>query len=105
MNFKIFEKNIGSKMIQWMQDLWSYPRSLTGHGTRATLEYLKNINPDLTIHSFKSGTKVFDWIIPDEWNIYDAYIEHETGKKFAQLSSSLLSGLSPGGTHFKILVM
>ncbi len=90
MNFKIFEKNIGSKMIQWMQDLWSYPRSLTGHGTRATLEYLKNINPDLTIHSFKSGTKVFDWIIPDEWNIYDAYIEHETGKKFAQLSDNNL---------------
>jgi len=67
---------VGEQMIEWMKDMWSYPRSLTGHGTRQTLEYLKNINPDLHIHSYKSGTKVFDWEIPDEWNIYDAYIEH-----------------------------
>ena len=61
----------GNQMIRWMRDLWDYPRSLTGHGTRQTLEYLKNLNPDLNIHSYKSGTKVFDWEIPDEWNIYD----------------------------------
>ncbi len=80
----------GKQMIRWMKDLWSYPRSLTGHGTRDTLEYLKNINPELNIHSFKSGTKVFDWNIPDEWNIYDAYIEHESGERFAELSSNNL---------------
>jgi aminopeptidase-like protein len=76
----------GKQMIAWMKDMWNYPRSLTGHGTRRTLEYLKNINPDLCIHSFKSYTKVFDWEIPDEWNIYDAYIEHESGKRFAEFS-------------------
>lgn len=80
----------GKKMISWMKDLWSYPRSITGHGTRATLEYLKNINQDLIIYSFKSGEKVFDWTIPDEWNIYDAYMEHESGKIFAEFSRSNL---------------
>jgi aminopeptidase-like protein len=84
------EKNNGSEMISWMRDIWSYPRSLTGHGTRKTLKYLKNINPDLNIYSFNSGERVFDWEIPDEWNIYDAYIEHESGKKFAEFKNNNL---------------
>jgi aminopeptidase-like protein len=80
----------GKQMIKWMKDMWDYPRSLTGHGTRKTLEYLKNINQDLNIYSFRSGLKVFDWEIPDEWNIHDAYIEHESGKKFAEFSKNNL---------------
>jgi len=80
----------GVQMIQWMRDLWSYPRSLTGHGTLDTLKYLKGINKDLNIFSFKSGTNVFDWSIPDEWNIYNAYIEHESGQRFAEFSESNL---------------
>ena len=82
---------INSKtMIVWMKDLWDFPRSLTGSGTRMTLEYIKGIVSDLNIHSFKSGTKVFDWEIPDEWNIHDAYIEHESGKRFAEFSKNNL---------------
>ncbi len=80
----------GKKMIQWMHDLWNYPRSITGHGTHSTLKYLKSINPDLCIHSFKTGRKVFDWVIPDEWNIYDAYIEHESGQRFAEFTKNNL---------------
>jgi aminopeptidase-like protein len=80
----------GNPMINWMKDMWNYPRSLTGHGTRSTLKYLKNINPELNIHSYKSNEKVFDWEIPDEWNIYDAYIEHESGKRFAEFSKNNL---------------
>jgi aminopeptidase-like protein len=80
----------GKIMIAWMKDMWHYPRSLTGYGTRKTLEYLKNINPDLNFHSFKSGSKVFDWSVPDEWNIYDAYIEHESGQRFAEFSKNNL---------------
>jgi aminopeptidase-like protein len=77
-------------MIKWMKDMWGLPRSLTGHGTLKTLEYLKNINSELNIHSYKSGTKVFDWEVPDEWNIYDSYIEHESGKRFAEFSKNNL---------------
>jgi len=80
----------GNQMIKWMKDLWYYPRSITGHGTRKTLEYLQKINKDLKINSFKSGTKVFDWVIPDEWNVFDTFIEHESGKRFAKLSKNNL---------------
>ena len=48
------------------------------------------INSDLKILSFKSGKKVFDWIIPNEWNIKDSYIEHELGQKYAEFSKSNL---------------
>ena len=82
--------NEGMQMIGWMKDLWHYPRSLTGHGTKETLKYLNNINQDLNIYPIKSGKKVFDWVIPDEWNIYDAYIEHESGKRFAEFSKNNL---------------
>jgi len=82
--------NKGKQMIKWMKDMWYYPRSLTGHGTRQTLDYLRNLNDDLNVYSIKTGTKIFDWEVPDEWNIYDAYIQHESGKKFAEFSESNL---------------
>ena len=71
-------------MIKWMKDLWIFPRSLTGHGNKKTLEYLKKINPKLKIYFSKSGKKVYDWVIPDEWNINDGYIKHSSGRKFAE---------------------
>ena len=38
----IIRNTDGRQMLRWMEDLWDYPRSITGHGTRSTLEYLKN---------------------------------------------------------------
>ena len=95
----------GTEMITWMKDMWSYPRSLTGHGTRKTLKYLQNINSELkfNIHSFKTGTKVFDWEVPSEWNIYDAYIEHETGKRFAEFSKNNLHVLGYSNPCDKVI--
>ena len=75
--------NPGNEMLGWAKALWKLPRSLTGHGTVETLNYLKFINPDLRIKARKTGEAVFDWTIPDEWNIYDAYLLHEDGEKFA----------------------
>ena len=77
-------------MIKWMKDLWNFPRSLTGYGNKQTLDYLKKINPDLNIHFTKSRKKVYDWIIPDEWNIYDGFIKHSSGKKFADFKRNNL---------------
>ena len=81
---------MSQEMISWMKDLWPLPRSLTGQGTLDTLNYLKGLNKELEITSFKSGKKVFDWTIPDEWNIEDAYIEHESGERFAEFKSNNL---------------
>ncbi len=77
-------------MIKWARELFPLCRSITGNGTRKTLNYFKKINPEFKILNFKSGTKIFDWKIPLEWNIRDAYIEHESGKKFAEFSKSNL---------------
>ena len=77
--------NIDKHMYNWASDLFPINRSITGKGVRDTLKYIKNILPDLKIHEIKSGTKIFDWEIPDEWNIDEAYIEDENGKKIVDL--------------------
>ena len=56
------------------KDLYPLTRSLTGQGVKKTLNIIQNEFPKLKIKKFKSGTKVFDWKIPEEWNVVDAYI-------------------------------
>ena len=73
---------INYPMLKWAKSLFPLCRSLTGKGTQQTLRFFKNINKEFKILKFKSGTKVFDWKIPLEWNIRDGYIQHESKKKF-----------------------
>ena len=70
-------------MLKWAKELFPFCRSITGNGTRKTLQYFKKLNPEFRKIEFKTGQKVFDWVIPKEWNIKDAYIQHVSGKKFA----------------------
>ena len=56
------------------KDLYPITRSLTGEGVKQTLKIIQKEFPELKIKKFKSGEKVFDWRIPDEWNVNDAYI-------------------------------
>ncbi len=56
-------------------------RSLTGIGVKKTLAVIKKEFPKLKIKKIKSGTKVFDWKVPPEWNIRDAYVLDPLGKK------------------------
>ena len=60
--------------------LWPICRSITGKGLRESFEILKEIIP-LNIHEIPTGTKTFDWTIPKEWNINDAYIVSPDGNK------------------------
>ena len=74
-------------LLKFCEDLYKIPRSLTGKGVVKTLEYIKEIIP-LEIKQVKSGTKVFDWTVPPEWNIRDGYvIEVSTGKKVIDFKS------------------
>ena len=74
-----------------LKDLFYLNRSITGKDTLKTLNYFKKINNEFKIIKFKSGTKVFDWQIPLEWNVNDAYIEHvKTKKKFAEFKKNNL---------------
>ena len=72
------------QMLKWAKDLFSICRSITGDGTRMTLSYFEKINPEFRRLKFKTGQTVFDWEIPKEWNIKDAYLEHESGKRYAE---------------------
>jgi len=77
-------------LIKICQDLYKIPRSLTGGGVRETLKYLQKIIP-IKIKEVRSGTKVFDWVVPSEWNIKSAYIiEKETGKKIVDFENHRL---------------
>ena len=80
-------------------------RSLTGKGNYKTLKILKTINKDLKILSFKSGKKVFDWKIPLEWNIKDAWIKDFNNKKVLDFKNNFLSIVSYSNKINKFLTL
>ena len=61
-------------LIKLGKKLWPLNRSLTGRDNKKTLLILKKEIPSLKIKYFKSGKKIFDWKIPSEWNVKDAYV-------------------------------
>ena len=68
-------------LLNFCKDLYEVPRSLSGKGVIQTLNYIKKIIP-FEIKKVNSGSKVFDWVVPPEWNINDAYvIDIKTNKK------------------------
>ena len=71
-------------MLKWAKDLFPIHRSITGEGTRKTLSYFEKINPEFKRLKYKTGQKIFDWVVPEEWNIKNSCIEHESGKRFAE---------------------
>ena len=66
--------SLGQKMYSLAEELFPICRSITGDGVRKTLSILKRENSNLKIYSINSGEKCFDWTIPNEWNVFDAYI-------------------------------
>ena len=72
---------IGKKIFSLCKKLWPLNRSITGEGTRETLRQLKKVVPKLKIKEIRSGKKVFDWTVPKEWKVDDAYIITPEGKK------------------------
>lgn len=81
--------SIGDEIYRMIVDLYPICRSITGNGVRETLQYLKKTIP-LEINEIPSGTKVFDWSIPKEWNIRDAYVKDSKGNKVIDFRKSNL---------------
>lgn len=69
--------------------LWPICRSLTGNGFRQSLRILSEI-AEYESFEVESGTKVFDWTIPREWNIDDAYVENEQGQRIIDFRANNL---------------
>tara|TARA_B100000768_G_C11278161_1_gene377019 strand:- start:68 stop:1348 length:1281 start_codon:yes stop_codon:yes gene_type:complete len=72
---------IGKNIYKFAQELWPINRSITGKGTKETLKLIKQHLPQLKINSVPSGTNVFDWIVPKEWDVKEAYIITPSGEK------------------------
>ena len=70
--------------------LFHINRSLTGSGVRKTLNILKKEFPKLKIKKMRSRTKVFDWNIPAEWNVTDAYVIDKYNKKIIDFKKNNL---------------
>jgi aminopeptidase-like protein len=74
-------------MIQLLHRLFPICRSLTGDGVRRTLAILREELPDLAVHEVPTGTRVFDWTIPDEWNIRAARLTGPDGEVIADMDA------------------
>jgi len=72
--------DIGRTMYGLIEELYPICRSITGDGFRKTMRRLQQEIP-LTIHEVPTGTTVFDWTIPREWNIRDAYVKNARGER------------------------
>ena len=82
-------KFAGPQMYGLMEKLYPICRSITGNGVRQTLNEIKKY-VDLQIHEIPTNTNVFDWTIPKEWNIRDAWIKCQDGKKYCDFKKNNL---------------
>jgi aminopeptidase-like protein len=80
---------IGTAMHRLIADLHPICRSITGDGVRQTLAYINERIP-ITLSEVPTGTAVFDWTIPKEWNIRDAYIKNSRGDRVVDFQRSNL---------------
>jgi aminopeptidase-like protein len=88
----------GAEMFALMERLWPICRSITGNGVRETLSILREGLPELTVHEVPTGTECFDWTVPQEWNIRDAYVVGPDGSKlidFAQQNLHVVNYSEP----------
>lgn len=86
----MIEKSVGVKMYELAEELFPICRSITGEGIRYTLNRLKKEVPQIVLHEIPTGTKVFDWVVPKEWEISEAYIEDMKGNRIVDFQKNNL---------------
>jgi len=78
-----------NKIEEYFDRLWSLPRSLTGNANRKTFDILSEI-VDIKVNEVPSGTECFDWTVPPEWNINEAWIKDSKGHKVVDFAKNNL---------------
>ena len=86
-------RHAATDLYDLVAELYPICRSITGDGVRETLRRLQQRLP-LTIHEVPSGTQVFDWTVPREWNIRDAWIKNLNGDRVVDFRQSNLHVVS-----------
>jgi aminopeptidase-like protein len=84
---------VGEELLELVAELYPICRSITGDGVRRTLE-LVGREIDLEVHEVPSGTQVFDWTVPREWNIRDAFVANAAGERVIDFRASNLHVMS-----------
>ena len=86
-------EQVGAEIYDLIQELFPICRSITGDGVRESLRLLQRLIP-VEVHDVSSGTSVFDWTVPNEWNIRDAWIKDAAGTKLVDFQRSNLHVLN-----------
>ncbi len=84
---------VGQEMHRLISELYPICRSITGNGVRDTLRIIARYIP-LVIHEVPTGTAVFDWTVPKEWNIKNAYVQNTQGERVIDFQKSNLHVVS-----------
>src|SRR4030065_609306 len=87
------ETATASAMHALVSELYPICRGITGEGVRQTLSILQRRIP-LEVHEVPTGTPVFDWTVPKEWNIRDAYVKNSAGERVIDFRKSNLHVVS-----------
>jgi aminopeptidase-like protein len=90
-------EDLGKELHNFMAELYPICRSITGGGVRETLRAIQK-RISLEMYEVRSGTKVFDWTVPLEWNVTDAYVLNREGNRvidFKAHNLHLMSYSSP----------
>jgi aminopeptidase-like protein len=82
-------KKLGTEVYEIVTALYPFCRSITGDGLRESLRTIRKYAP-LSLHEIPTGTQVFDWSVPKEWNIRDAYIKNSKGERIVDFRKSNL---------------
>lgn len=84
------EENAGAAMMELAKKLWPLNRSLSGDGVRETLGIIQKEIPALEVHGINSGERVFDWTVPEEWAVSEAYILDPSGQRICDFRTNNL---------------
>ena len=93
----LMKEDLGSAMHAFIARLFPICRSITGDGVRKTLRLVQEQIP-IEMHEVPTGTQVFDWSVPKEWNIRDAWVKDSSGRRlidFGELNLHVVNYSSP----------